>query len=294
MPKSVQRWVLKRSSSTKLPGSSSWSRRSRAVSFPSACWRWMRSSPPPSSAARLRRSSSSRFSLIAMDLRSPAGIAFLSMHVPEIQGTAPTPMSSTRSPGAMPRRCVYPPGTSSTYREGRPTAMATVESGVAFAWMPATRPSAAMKSMSRGMSAVFIQNAWSLSARIPERIKAVIIYAFGQEKLVRPAVANVKETSAGWMHFFIFWGFVILGLQITTMFGRAYSEHFSLPGLSPRLLGGPYMLLRDVMEVAVLVSIGVAFVRWLGTRPPRLFGFSPAEDRLRGPSHWEAYLILGF
>jgi len=86
------------------------------------------------------------------------------------------------------------------------------------------------------------------------------------------------------MHFFIFWGFVILGLQITTMFGRAYSDHFYLPGLSPHLLGGPYMLLRDLMEVTVLVSIGVAFVRWLGTRPPRLFGFSPAENRLRARS----------
>jgi Fe-S oxidoreductase len=134
----------------------------------------------------------------------------------------------------------------------------------------------------------------ALFDRIPERLRAVVIYAFGQEKFVRPAVASVKETSAGWMHFFIFWGFVILGLQITTMFGRAYSDHFYIPGLSPHLLGGPYMLLRDLMEVTVLVSIGVAFVRWLVTRPPRLFGFSPAENRLRGHSHWEAYLILGF
>src|SRR5881628_2423506 len=66
MPKSRQRWVLKRSSSTKLPGSRSWSMRSRAVSLPSA-WRLARrSSPPPSSASRFRRSSSARFSLIPM------------------------------------------------------------------------------------------------------------------------------------------------------------------------------------------------------------------------------------
>src|SRR6266516_3028878 len=66
MPKSRQRWVLKRSSSTKLPGSRSWSTRSRAVSLPSA-WRLARrSSPPPSSASRFRRSSSARFSLMPM------------------------------------------------------------------------------------------------------------------------------------------------------------------------------------------------------------------------------------
>src|SRR5437773_7627213 len=66
MPKSRQRWVLKRSNSTKLPGSRSWSTRSRAVSLPSA-WRLARrSSPPPSSASRFRRSSSARFSLMPM------------------------------------------------------------------------------------------------------------------------------------------------------------------------------------------------------------------------------------
>ena len=134
----------------------------------------------------------------------------------------------------------------------------------------------------------------ALFDRIPERIKAVVVYALGQEKFVRPAVASVKETGAGWMHFFIFWGFVILGLQITTMFGRAYSDEFYLPGFSPSLLGGPYMLLRDVMEATVLLSIAVAFARWLWTRPARLFGFAPAENRLRGHSHWEAYVILAF
>src|SRR5207245_3532978 len=30
------------------------------------------------------------------------------------------------------------------------------------------------------------------------------------------------------------------------------------------------------------------------TRPARLFGFAPAERRLLGHSHWEAYVILGF
>src|SRR5215831_4956557 len=67
---------------------------------------------------------------------------------------------------------------------------------------------------------------------LAERLKAVLVYAFGQKKFV------TGEQPAGWMHFFIFWGFVILGLQIVTMFARGYFEHFFLPGLSPHLLGG--------------------------------------------------------
>ncbi len=82
--------------------------------------------------------------------------------------------------------------------------------------------------------------------RIAERIQAMLVYAFGQKKFIRPEAAIVSEQTAGWMHFFIFWGFTILGLQVVTMFGRAYSDHFYVPLFSPGLLGGPYMLLRDI------------------------------------------------
>jgi Fe-S oxidoreductase len=124
--------------------------------------------------------------------------------------------------------------------------------------------------------------------RIGERIKAVLVYAFGQKKFV------TGEQPAGWMHFFIFWGFVILGVQILTMFGRAYSDHFFVPGFSPNLLGGPFLVLRDIMEVIVIAAILVAFYRWIVSHPPRLFGYRPAENRLAGQSHWEALLILFF
>jgi Fe-S oxidoreductase len=133
----------------------------------------------------------------------------------------------------------------------------------------------------------------ALFDRVADRVQAVLVYAFGQKKFIRPEVGIVHERTAGWMHFFIFWGFVVLGLQITTMFGRAYSEHFYVPGFSPSLLGGPYMLLRDLLELVVLFWIGVAFARWLVLKPARLFGFLPAERRQRGHAHWEAYLILG-
>ncbi len=124
--------------------------------------------------------------------------------------------------------------------------------------------------------------------RIAERIKAVVVYAFGQQKFV------VGEQPAGWMHILIFWGFLILGLQVVTMFGRAFSEHFFVPGFAPDQLGGPFFVLRDLMEVIVIGAVSVAIYRWLVSHPPRLFGYKPAEERLAGQSHWEAVLILFF
>src|SRR2546430_7296889 len=59
IPNAVARWVKNRSSSTKVPGSSSSESRSRAVSLPAACWRATRSPPPPSSNRARRTASSS-------------------------------------------------------------------------------------------------------------------------------------------------------------------------------------------------------------------------------------------
>ncbi|HEV7735082.1 MAG TPA: (Fe-S)-binding protein, partial [Candidatus Binatia bacterium] len=129
--------------------------------------------------------------------------------------------------------------------------------------------------------------------QVSERIQSVLVYALGQKKFIRPEVKIVNETTAGWIHFVVFWGFSILGIQVATMFGRAYSDHFYLFPFTPSLLLKPYMLLRDLFEAAVFVSIISLFVRWLVTQPKRLFGYPPAEERHRHHAHWEAYLILG-
>src|SRR5262249_51651149 len=109
---------------------------------------------------------------------------------------------------------------------------------------------------------------------------------------IRPEVKIVNETTAGWIHFVVFWGFTILGVQVVTMFGRAYSDHFYLFPFEPWLLGKPYMLVRDVFEAGVFVCIIALFVRWLITQPKRLSGYARAEEGHRHHSHWEAYLIL--
>jgi Fe-S oxidoreductase len=132
---------------------------------------------------------------------------------------------------------------------------------------------------------------------VAERIKAVLVYALGQKKFVqrepRPET-RISEQAAGWMHFFIFWGFTILAIQVLTMFGRGFVPDFYVPLFSPGLLGGPYLLLKDVMEVMVLGAVSVALYRWGVSHPARLYGYKPSEERLAGQSHWEAYLILVF
>ena len=132
---------------------------------------------------------------------------------------------------------------------------------------------------------------------IPSRLQAVLVYFFGQKKFVRPEPrpgTRISEQTAGWMHFFIFWGFTILAIQVITMFARGFVDDFYVPLFSPHLLGGPYLLLKDIMEVLVLGAIGVALYRWGVSHPARLYGYKPAEERLAGESHWEAYLILIF
>lgn len=124
--------------------------------------------------------------------------------------------------------------------------------------------------------------------RLGERIRGVFIYAFGQKKFV------TGEQPAGWMHFVIFWGFMIVAARTITLFAQGYNPHFYLPGLHPDGLGGPYLLLKDIVEACVIVAVLIAFYRWLLSHPSRLFGFAPAENKLAQKSHWEALLILLF
>ena len=140
----------------------------------------------------------------------------------------------------------------------------------------------------RGLQSVRWTN---LFDQIGERIKGLLVIGFGQKKFL----IDKRERSAGWMHFFIFWGFTILGLRVVTAFSQGWlGLDFHLPLLGADMLGGPYLLLKDLIEVVVLVCVSFALVRWLVIHPHRLYGFRPAEDRLAGQSHWEAILILCF
>ena len=97
--------------------------------------------------------------------------------------------------------------------------------------------------------------------RIPARVGRVIVYVFGQARLL------ANDFWPGLMHATIFWGFVILTLGTVEFFGRGVTESFSLPLLSET---APYLILEDLFSVLVIVAVGYAMFRRLVTRPRRL------------------------
>jgi Fe-S oxidoreductase/nitrate reductase gamma subunit len=93
------------------------------------------------------------------------------------------------------------------------------------------------------------------------RIKNVLTVAFGQSKLLR-------EPLAGIMHFFIFWGFVILLLAILEAIGEGISHGFSLAFLGPLYV--PLIFVQDLIGTLVIVSVLIALFRRYVTKPKRL------------------------
>ena len=92
--------------------------------------------------------------------------------------------------------------------------------------------------------------------RIPERIRRAVVYGLGQKKFL------VGEQPSGIMHALVFWGFVVLMLQVVTLFGRAFDAGWNIPGFAPdEPLGPPFFLARDLLEAAVIVGVGYMLYR---------------------------------
>jgi len=95
-----------------------------------------------------------------------------------------------------------------------------------------------------------------------KRIGNVLKIAFGQSKLLR-------EPLAGWMHFFIFWGFVVLLTAILESIGEGLFPGFSFSFLGVTVYGA-LSVLQDVFAGLVVISVLVALVRRYILRPKRL------------------------
>jgi Fe-S oxidoreductase len=123
--------------------------------------------------------------------------------------------------------------------------------------------------------------------RIPARLKRAVVDGLGQRKFLS------GEQPAGVMHALIFWGFVILLIQVVTLYGRAFDADWSLPGFGEhQLLGPPFAVVRDAVEVIVAVGVLYMLYRRLIAHTPRLFGLRRAEQRYRDKPHWEGVVIL--
>ena len=112
---------------------------------------------------------------------------------------------------------------------------------------------------------------------IKERLKNMLIFAFGQKRLV----GRKKERSSGLMHALIFWGFCILLIRSITLYGHGFVEGFTLPLLGEDFFTGYlYIALKDIMEGLVLLMVIYAIIRRAIIKPERLH------------NSWEAYFIL--
>jgi Fe-S oxidoreductase len=109
-----------------------------------------------------------------------------------------------------------------------------------------------------------------------QRLKVVLTVALGQSKLLR-------EPLAGLLHFFIFWGFVILLSAVLESIGEGLVPGFSWAFLGP--LYPPLACLQDVIGLLVVITVVVSILRRLFAPPKRL--------RVEGHSKWDAILILG-
>ena len=125
--------------------------------------------------------------------------------------------------------------------------------------------------------------------RIPERVRQAVVYGLGQKKFL------VGEQPSGIMHALVFWGFVVLMLQVITLFARAFDSGWNIPGFAPdRPLGPPFLIARDLLEATVIVGVTYMLWRRVVVHTPRLFGIGRAERRYREAPHWEGVLILVF
>lgn len=90
------------------------------------------------------------------------------------------------------------------------------------------------------------------SGKAGTRFMNVLSIAFGQKKLLR-------EPVAGFMHFFIFWGFLILLTAILEGILQGFSENLSLSFLGP--LYSPLVFLQDSFGLLVIASVLFALYR---------------------------------
>ncbi len=95
------------------------------------------------------------------------------------------------------------------------------------------------------------------------RLKKMMSVAIGQSKLFR-------EPAAGFMHAFIFWGFLVLLSSVLEAIGEGF-----FPGFSFRFIGflyRPLVFCQDLFIGLVIIGVCIALFRRLILRPKRLQG----------------------
>ncbi len=118
-------------------------------------------------------------------------------------------------------------------------------------------------SCSRLFSTLAIGKGDSRLDHLGARLKNILIIVFGQSKLFRDPVA-------GLIHFFIFWGFIILLSAVMEAIVQGITPQFSLKALGR--LFPPIEALQESIGTLVVLSCLFALIRWHFFPPKRFFG----------------------
>ncbi len=107
--------------------------------------------------------------------------------------------------------------------------------------------------------------------QISERIKAVLIFVFGQRRVIREP--------SGWGHFIIFWGFLLITVGTIEGFVKGVWPGFTYRTiLDPLCLGWLYMPLNlaiDLVSFGVLIALCIGLFRRYIIKPVRLESDDP-------------------
>jgi len=97
---------------------------------------------------------------------------------------------------------------------------------------------------------------------IGQRLKSVATFVLGQRRVIREA--------AGWGHFFIFWGFVIITIGSIETFGVGIYHEFAYWKFLGKDFTALLYVLQDLLCATVLVALSIALYRRFVIKPERL------------------------
>jgi Fe-S oxidoreductase len=120
---------------------------------------------------------------------------------------------------------------------------------------------------------IFAGRPWDPANRVGDRLKSVLIYFFGQKKVVEktwvPAARWRRLVSAigSKYHVVIFWGFIIITIGTAETLAQGLAPRFSLAMLLGDDAAQWLYASMDVCNILVLATIGFAFFRRIVLRP---------------------------
>jgi Fe-S oxidoreductase len=126
-------------------------------------------------------------------------------------------------------------------------------SGVVWFWaLTVVGVGGVVFSLSRRFSLLRMGRAEDRFDRFGERVKHVLVYAFGQKKMF-------DDPFAGLYHLLIFYGFLVVSIRTVTMVFEGLFAGLELPLLDTGI-GHAYLFSKDIFEALVL--LGLVFAVW--------------------------------